>query len=181
MAGKKISKKRMELRERLDPGSGDIVWPQPEESGWSKLPRTTAIILAIMGEKQINGERDLTGTYLDLCDRNMGEGIVELEDEKVHACIAGFSADRGGRSWRERMDRLAQLGFIKIFAHGPRKYARVIIVHPHIAIRKLHEKSLVPEELWELLVARAEQMGCDMTKLIESTETTPAKVIPISK
>ena len=175
MAGrKKISQRRGEQRERLAPGSGEIVWPQAGEDGWGKTPRTMSIILRILGEKAVSGDADLVGTYLDLWDRNMGEGLVELRSDAEHACVAGFGQSRGPRTWRERLDRLADLGFVQVHPRGPVKYGYIIIVHPHRAVRGLRDQGLVPDELWNLLVERAEAVGADMDLL---RDRPPAEVV----
>jgi hypothetical protein len=169
-------KKAIQKRDRLDPSAGGYVWAQEGEKGWQKLPRTMAYLFRLLQEKDLCEGKDLRGTLLDLYDRNKGEGVVELTSDREHAFAAGFDSERGVRSWQERLRLLEKAGFIKIFPRGPVQLGTVLIVHPHLAIRKLHEDSRVPEQLWEMIVERARAEGADMDKLVDAE---PPRAIPI--
>src|SRR4051794_37286609 len=121
-------------------------WPPEGEGGYAKIPRTLPILLVLLGSKELVGNRDVVARYLDLLARNMGEGIVDLEDDSLHAFRAGFNTNRRKRSCRERMGLLEQLGFIKIKKYGRRKLGRVVIVHPHLAVLKLKAAGKVHPE-----------------------------------
>jgi hypothetical protein len=165
---KKISKRKHQLREKLEQGSSEWVWPQEGEYGYAMVPRTLPIILALLQHKalnDLNGNMNLAATYLDLLARNMGEGLVEFEDESVHAFLAGFNPQRGRRSWRERILQLERLGFIRLKTYGPRKLARAIIVHPHLVVAHLQRQGRVPDEIWHMITETAERNGANMAML----------------
>jgi hypothetical protein len=174
-----VGRKRAALREKLFPGSADRVWAQPLESGWAKYPRTTAFLLRALRQKNVSGELDPASTLIDLWDRNMGEGLVELRDEKEHAYAAGFDSERGVRSWRERMRLLVKAGFVEIHRRGPIEFGYALIVHPHVAAAKLREKGLIDDDLWHLIVERARDVGADMSKLENEEDEDLATVTPL--
>lgn len=53
----------------------------------------------------------------------------------------------GVRTWKERMMLLETLGFIKSRKAGNQQYKFVLLVHPTIAVKRLHEKGLV-DDVW---------------------------------
>lgn len=160
MAGRRrVARKREELRDALWPNLAEEIWPQPKESGWCRLPRVMPIILRILAEKNISGDMDLSRTYLGLWCDNYGEGIVEVEDEHLYAETAGLRGDRGVRSWRARVRRLAALDLLRIYDRATREVGFVAILHPYKPLEGLHARGLVPDGWWAILRKRLLEVG----------------------
>jgi hypothetical protein len=144
-------KKRIALREHLSPGSSARIWPQPNEAGWSKMPRYIAVILRAL-QKNASKGYDLGAVYLELLARNEEEGIVEIVKEEEHAYLSGYKANaRGVRSWRERVRMLEQLGFIEAYPRGVARIDQVIVRHPRHALEALHAAKQLDDELHHYL------------------------------
>ena len=79
--------------------------------------------------------------YFELWCRDFGEGYVEIGDAADNAFAAGYTTPgRGLRSWRECMDVLKNLGFIRVVPKGSRPYGCVLLIAPDIVVSRLKAK-----------------------------------------
>ncbi len=148
MAKTRRSQRRDTLRQELWPNGEAEMWRGPRrETGWSGVPRTLSAILAALDEPRVRGPLDLTRVYVDVWTRAFDEGLVEVADEVEAAFLCGFSKRRV-RSWRERIHKLAELGFIRVFRVGIHDIGAIGLVHPHIAMTRLKKKGLMADALW---------------------------------
>lgn len=145
-------KRRNELREEFWPDQR--AWEGPEEIGYFCGPRTLPLILLALADKNVSGNQNPGLAYLELLARHMGQGVIEMTHEEDHAFSAGYSSGRAVRTWRDRMSVLEESGFIRTSGPGPRRYARVFLVHPSIAMKKLRDRGKIVDELWEAYRAR---------------------------
>jgi hypothetical protein len=116
------------------------------EKGWFTAPRTLPLVLTLIG--RLHKNKDLGSVYLELLSRQMGQGVVRIENEKDHAYSSGYASARSVRTWEERMATLEQLGFIKSVPNAGRKYGLVCLVHPTVAIQRLLEAGQIPKDEW---------------------------------
>jgi hypothetical protein len=123
------------------------------------------IILRILAEKSVSDDMDLARTYLGLWCDNYGEGIVEVADEMLYAETAGFRGERGVRSWRARVRRLAELGLLKVHDRATRQIGFVAILHPYRPLALLREQGKVPDGWWAILTKRLLDVGTDVEDL----------------
>lgn len=163
------SRLRSRLRETLWPGIQTIVWPQPDEAGWCKVPRVLPIILRVLSEKTVSGDADLSRTFLGLLCDNYGEGVVEVTSEATFAETAGFRGPRGVRSWRQRVLRLAELGFLRVHVRGNKELGFVAILHPYAAMADLRQRGLVHDGWWALYQKRLAEVGAVPDEDVENT------------
>jgi hypothetical protein len=153
------ARQRLRLRETLWPGVESSIWPQQDEAGWCPTPRVMPVIFRMLSEKIVSGDMDLSRTYLGLWCDNYGEGIVEVASESSYAETAGFRGERGVRSWRQRVRRLADLGFLRIHERGNKAIGFVAILHPYIAIQTIYERGLISAGWWALYQKRLIEVG----------------------
>jgi hypothetical protein len=172
------SRDRENLRERLMPGSAKAIWPQQGEGGSCPLPRVLPLILGLLAEDELRGDMDLTRTYIGLCCESSG-GVVEI-DEPAFAGAAGFLKERGIRAWRDRVQKLEQLGFVKIFEPGAPRIEFVVILHPYQAIAKLHADGKIKAGWWDLYQQKLAEFGAsepaEATSAERSKRTTAFRV-----
>lgn len=145
-------KRRNELREEFWPDRR--AWEGPAEVGYFCAPRTLPLILRALSDRPVSGDKDPGSVYLELMARHMGQGVIEMTHEEDHAFAAGYKSGRATRTWRDRMKVLERAGFIEASGSSPRKYARVLLVHPSIAMRKLRDAGKIHDDLWEAYRAR---------------------------
>jgi len=99
--------------------------------------------------------------YLDLWARVFDEGIITIGDEIAYAYSAGYTGTRAGRTWREHMLKLQELGFISVKPEGNREIGHVLLLHPLLVCSRLRASagSRIPDEWWTAFVRRAQEIG----------------------
>ena len=98
--------------------------------------------------------------YLDLWSRNWDENIISPVDYEEFAYGSGYIGTRGVRSWKERIHRLVDLGFIKITPRGNREIGHILIVNPLLVCAELKAagKSF-PDNWWPTFFQRVQEIG----------------------
>lgn len=129
------------------------------DKGWFRAPRTLPLILSLLQDKALTGNRDPTRVYLELFSRHYNTGVVEIQSESEHAYAAGYRSSRATRTWQEHMRCLEQLGFIKIQAIGSHAFKYVLLVHPAVAIEQLRSQGKVQEDWWVTYTDRRNRSG----------------------
>jgi hypothetical protein len=169
MVVKRQSKKaiaRVEQRNRLWPKSEDQHWPREGEDGWAKIPRSISLILAIINQKTLSDGVDLTSTYLALLSHNMGDGMVEIDDDQEMAAMCGLMK----KTWALRIRALEKLGMISVAPKLTRPIGYVLVRHPMSAIYALRAAGNVPDEMWHALKQRNTEMGATLCPEEEDEE-----------
>jgi hypothetical protein len=144
------STKRERLRKAHWPNVEDT-WTG-EEVGWFKIPRTLPMLFSGL-TKQVRGNIDPTPVYLELLSHHYGDGFIELRHESEHAFAVGYSVGRI-RSWRERMAKLAELGFIKVAGSGSQPYKYILLMHPTTVLERLRNEGKLDEKWWSAYISR---------------------------
>lgn len=157
-SAKAAAKRREALKEEFWPN--EIPWNGPDEVGYFCAPRTLPLILRALREKAVSRDRDPSAVYVELLARHIGQGVVELMHEDDHAFASGYV---NVRSWRDRMKVLEDAGFVRATTTGNRRYAKVFLAHPALAMQHLHQQGKIPEKLWQAYRAR----------VIEAKEAAP--------
>jgi hypothetical protein len=152
--------KRRALRNTMWADSDQVIYNREAETGFTTVPRTLSLVctlLKVLGEKN-----DPSRVYLELWCRQRDDGFVEILDTEELASSAGFyrGPKRQARSLREALDRLAQLGFIRISAKGTRKYGYVLVLHPHDVVQRMkdEEPDRIPGWWWGLFSDRTQDI-----------------------
>jgi len=156
-----VEQRRLEMRERLWPGlSDDQVWNRKLHQGFCTVPRTLPIIISIMDGLAKKGQ-PLGSTYHELWCRVYDEGLVELTNRSEHALHAGFSGQRGERTWRERLIAIDQLGFIRLAPRPPHMTTHVLILNPYLVMADLKKKGRLSklEDKWLAFITRSTKIG----------------------
>lgn len=133
MGGKVAAQRRNKMRERLWPKDA-AYWRGPKDRGFFCAPRSVSLIIRMLNTKSVAGVENLGSVYLELLSCHLGEGLVEMGREEDHAYAAGYSGQRSVRSWRERMKKLEEHGFIRTAPRGSLQYGYVFLVHPAVAV-----------------------------------------------
>ncbi len=176
---KTVSQERRE-KIKAEFWSNDIAWTGDRpEMGWFRAPRTLPLILMLLSSKKVTDSKsDPGGVYLELLTRHRDSGIVEMGTEADHSYAAGYPGARGIRTWQERMKLLEKLGFIKTVKSGNQTYKSVMLVHPVIAVKKLHDEGKVEQTWWNTYrQMQIETKESSYEQLMERNR--PQKVVPI--
>ena len=154
-----MSGKRLLMRTKLWPEVDESsLWLRKDKVGFTTIPRTMTLIGRIMD--QISGKGvPLFSTYLPLWCRVFDEAFVEIRNERELAFEAGFSGSRGVATWRARMRRLQELGFIGIRSGIASDFQYVLILDPLLIIAGHAAAGAVDSLSHQSLTARLIEIG----------------------
>lgn len=158
--------KRVALRHTLWPDIGnDELWLRKEKVGFTTIPRTMSLIGRIMD--QLSGKGfPLFGTYLALWCRVYDEAFVEIRNDRELAFESGFSGARGEVTWRARMRKLQELGFVDLRPGLASDLQYVLILNPMLVIEENYRKNKLPKDTaYTALMARLIEVGADDLEL----------------
>jgi hypothetical protein len=160
--GKSASSKRLAMRDSFWPGlTSDVLWLRKERAGFTTIPRTMPLIGRILDHLSGKGF-PLYSTYLALWCRVYDEAFVEIRNDREIAFEAGFSGTRGEVTWRTRMRKLQELGFIDIKAGLASDLQYVLLFNPLIVIAEIYRRRKLSEDAtYMALMTRLIEVGAD--------------------
>lgn len=154
------AKRRRELRARFWPNvKNDELWLRTQNHGFTTIPRTMSLILRIMDRLSDKGF-PISGTYLALWCWVFDEAFVDIRNPKEMAFEAGFSGPRGEATWRSRMKRLQDLGFIRSEKGVAGDFQYVLLLNPIKVIATIYDKK-ESDEAFNALMSRLVHVGAD--------------------
>lgn len=154
--------KRAALKSTFWPDAEDSsLWLRKQRTGFTTIPRTMNLIGRVMDHLSGKGF-PLFSTYFTLWCRVYDEAFVEIRNERELAFESGFTGTRGEVTWRARMRRLQELGFIDIKPGLASELQYVLIWNPVHAIATAYERANLSEDLaYSALKARLIEVGAD--------------------
>ena len=102
----------------------------------------------------------LISTYLTLWYWVYDEAFVEIRNAKEFAFESGFSGPRAEATWRTRMRRLEEFGFIKTKSGILGDFQYVLIMNP-IQVIEEHYREKHKDHAYNALLSRLAQVGAD--------------------
>jgi hypothetical protein len=171
--------KRTAARDELWPGSAGWFWDpgHNDVKGFATMSRLMPWILLLIRDLAGKGINP-SGAYLDLWCRDFGQGLVEIKDEEECAFAAGYRGQRGVRTWREHMQRLVELHFIKVEAKGNREFAFVLLLDPLAVARWYKDQGKTPPGWWTSFSDRAREISAVIPPALDPASTSaPASVV----
>lgn len=157
---KSISQRRAQLRDKLWPEiSEKELWLRTQRTGFTTIPRTMALIGRILDQLSEKGF-PLSSTYLSLWCWVFDEAFVEIRSPKELAFESGFSGPRGEATWRNRMRRLDELGFIKVKTGLAGEFQYVLLLNP-IKVIEMHYTVRPKDMAYNALLSRLAHVGAD--------------------
>ena len=98
-------------------------------------------------------------TYFELWCRLYDELFLTLNRPEEMAFYAGFTGQRAVRTWKDRVRRLAQLGFIDLKSGPLGDMSYAVFFNPYHVIKRAYLSKLVAEDKYRALVIRANEIG----------------------
>lgn len=157
---KSLSERRRELRQALWPEIPESqLWLRKQRQGFTTIPRTMTLIGRILDQLSGKGY-PLQQTYLALWCWVFDEGLVEIRNPRELSYESGFSGSRGEVTWRGRMKRLEELGFILTKPGLIGEFQYVLLLNPIQVIDRLY--TTIPKDIpYNALRGRLAQIGAD--------------------
>jgi hypothetical protein len=154
-----IIQRQLAARKKLWPDiSEEMLWNWKDRKGFIPVPRLLPLMMNIMDD--LSGKGFPVGqTYFELWSRLYDELFLTLNRPEEMAFHAGFSGQRALRTWRDRIKRLAELGFIDVKPGPLGDLSYAIFLNPYHIIKRAYLNGLVQEAKWQALVIRANEIG----------------------
>jgi hypothetical protein len=154
-----ILQRQLDARRKLWPELTDnMLWSMDKE-GWVALPRLMPLMLSIMDDLSGKGF-PVSRTYLELWSRmRIEESFLALNRPDEMAFHAGFEGQRALRTWKDRIQRLADLGFIGVKPGPLGDLSYAVIYNPYHVIKRAYLAGRVLENKWQGLVIRANEVS----------------------
>lgn len=115
------------------------VWRRDQNVGYTTIPRVLPYITEIMDKLSDSG-KPLSSCYWALWCRVFDEGYLEIKEEKSLALESGFSGQRATYTWKSRMKKLQEMGFISVKPGSLSDYQHIIIVNPIEVVKELYKE-----------------------------------------
>lgn len=162
-AARSKTKKQFELiRSEYWPEiNDDDLWNRQESDGYATLPRAMPQVMAIIDALAEKG-KPVSLTYLALWFRAYDLDMqLRILAPRQLAIESGFSGERAVNTWQGRMQKLAELGFIKVAQGNSGLYEYVLILNPyHVIYRKSVDFNTTSlQGLYRELKIRASEIG----------------------
>jgi hypothetical protein len=168
----------LNLRSKMWPDLQEVeLWHRKKNDGFVTIPRTMPLVLSIIGD--LTKGTPASSTYLELWGRTFDEMYVSLANSDIHAYHAGFVGQRAKRAWLQRVESLAELGFIRTAPGTAGKHSHAVIVNPHVALKRLRDNKQpgLTVEKYNALIERANEVGAADVD-IDPTAPEPDDEIP---
>jgi hypothetical protein len=154
-----VLRRQLDTREKLWPGiENDRLWYRRDRDGFASIPRTMPLMMSIMDD--LSGKGFPIGqTYFEMWSRLFDECFLTLNRPEELAFHAGFSGQRAVRTWKDRVRRLRDLGFIDLKSGPVGEFSYALFWNPYHVIRHHHQLKHVQDAKWQALIVRANEIG----------------------
>jgi len=125
-------------RKLLFPDAADSELWTAANQGWCLMPRTMPLVLHAI--RAMSKGSSAAETYLALWCNCISESIVEMTNKSNLIAAAGYTGHTNERTWKDRMKKLSELGFIKIASGKHGDISCVLIPNPHLVLKKHKEE-----------------------------------------
>jgi hypothetical protein len=156
----RMSEKRTRLRKKFWPDvDEECLWLRKKTKGFVTIPRGLSLILRIMDS--LSPGRPLSGTYTTLWCYIWDENIITIQKPRQMALESGFGGQRSENTWRSRMKKLEELGFIKSKSGVSGEFHYVLVLNPYAVVKELNDSEQLKNDsdLYNTLVDRADEVG----------------------
>ena len=154
-----ILARQLEARAKIWPDVTNLMlWDRNERDGFSTVPRAMPLIMNIMDGLSDKGF-PVGQTYLELWCRLYDELFLTLNRPEEMAFYAGFTGQRAVRTWKDRVKRLADLGFVDVKSAPLRDMSYATFSTPYHVTKPAYLKGDVQEDKYRALVIRANEIG----------------------
>ena len=153
-----ILERQLEARAKLWPElKAEELWTIDSE-GWAPLPRLMPLMMSIMDDMSGKGF-PVSRTYLELWSRLREERFLTLNRPEEMAFHAGFEGQRALRTWKDRVQRLHDLGFIELKDGPLGDLSYAVFYNPYYVIKRAHLNETVQDRKWQALIIRANELS----------------------
>ena len=162
---KQSSTKRLKMAERAEKQREMLfpevhsswLWHRTKNDGFITIPRTLPIVMEVIDTLSKN--QPAGHTYFGLWCRSPDHPVVTIENPAIFASEAGFKGERAVDTWRRRMKKLRELGFIMTRGGAAGDFHYVILINPNMAVEQLRSAGEVQDALYAKFHDRTLEIG----------------------
>lgn len=134
-----------------------LVWRRKSNDGFTTVPRTLPIVMQAIDDTSKGAPAG--HSLFCLWSRAPDNPLVIVENPATFAAEAGFTGERLVDTWRKRMKKLRDLGFI-LTKRGPSgEFHFILLLNPNIAVEFMRGKNLVQDGLYGRFLERVADVG----------------------
>lgn len=169
-----ILQRHLEARATLWPDvSNQMLWDRKERDGFSTVPRTMPLMMSIMDDMSGKGY-PVGQTYFEMWSRLYDELFLTLNRNEEMAFHSGFEGQRAVRTWKDRVERLSNLGFIGLQPGPTGDQSYAIFFNPYHVIKRAFIRGNIMQNKWTALLIRANEIGAsDFDDIDDTGELRP--------
>lgn len=162
-------RRTQKMKEQFPDLDTGMLWSRKKHNGFATIPRTMPLVMEVIDARSEKGH-PAGHTLFCLWSRALDHPYLVIDKPKIYASESGLIGERAESSWRKRMAKLVELGFIAAGEGASGPYHHVVLLNPHVVVTRLHDKNQVQTATWNFFKDRAEEVGA----LPEITETLEA-------
>lgn len=157
--------KRLKMAERAQhlmdihfPEIKDVwVWHRKRNDGFTTIPRTLPI--AMQAIDALSKGQPAGHTLFCLWARSPDNALVTIENANIFASEAGFTGERAVDTWRKRMKKLRELGFILTKPGASGEFHYTLLLNPNAAMESIRAQKLVQDGIYSRFIERTGEIG----------------------
>ena len=147
-----------QLRQALWPNvPATAVWSRHATAGFTTIPRALSHILRFLDE--LSPSKPLGNTYFTLWCWARDEYIVTIRHAIDFAVESGFAGQRADSTWRDRMRKLRELGFILSEKGSYGEFSHVLVLNPFHVLKRLFDDNKLDVTRWNAFQMRLAEVG----------------------
>lgn len=152
-----ILKRQIQARSRLWPDLEEqLLWGMDNE-GWVAVPRLMPLMMSIMDDLSGKGF-PVSRTYFEMWARLRDEQFLTLNRPEEMAFHTGFEGQRALRTWKDRVQRLSNLGFIGLQSGPLGDLSYAVFYNPYHVVKRAYLAGNVQDRKWQALIIRATEI-----------------------
>lgn len=133
------------------------LWNRKTNDGYSTIPRTLPIAMQAI---DLQSKGNPAGhTLFCLWARAPDHPLIVIESPAMFAAEAGFTGERASDTWRRRMKRLRELGFIRSKRGTSGEFHYVLLLNPNVVLARLDQENALQSALADRFEDRLTEIG----------------------
>ena len=166
--GRAIRNRDHALRDSLFEDAEDRLWDRNRFHGFATIPKTMPYVCRILDE--MSKGQPLASTYVALWCATWDDAFIKLGRTPDLAFAAGFSGQRGVRTFQDRVRKLVELGFVEVAPSGAQALGLAYLPNPHIQIMRLHAAKIAPAGDLDMKMKAAGMQAATYNAFIERAQ-----------
>jgi hypothetical protein len=134
-----------------------LLWRRKSNDGFTTVPRPLPIAMQAIDETSKGTPAG--HSLFCLWARAPDNPLVIVENPATFAAETGFKGERATDTWRKRMRRLRELGFIRTKPGSSGECHFILLLNPNIAVELMRRNGLVQDGLYGRFIERLADVG----------------------